>query len=70
LHAHGIPAVKRSRMYLAGHDINATVGGRTLRLEVKSRATGLKTIYGWLGDNDALIIKADRCDPLVSAAWR
>ena len=52
-------------MYLAGHDVNATVGGRPLRLEVKSRATGLEAIYSWLGDNDALIIKADRSDPLV-----
>jgi hypothetical protein len=62
---HGIPARKRSGMYIAGHDIDAVVRGRSLRVEVKARATGFGTIYSWLGDNDALIVKADRRDPLV-----
>lgn len=28
-------------------------------LEVKCRATGFKQLYDWMGDNDALVIKAD-----------
>lgn len=36
------------------------------RLEVKCRAKGFKQIYDWLGDeNYALIVKADRAEPLI-----
>lgn len=34
-------------------------------LEVKCRASGFKQIYDWMGDNDALVIKADRQRELV-----
>ena len=34
-------------------------------LEIKCRATGFKQIYDWLGDNDALVIKADNKPELV-----
>jgi Holliday junction resolvase len=40
LQRHGIPARKISRMYQSGHDIDAVVRCRTLRVEVKSRAQG------------------------------
>ena len=60
-----IPARKRSGMYIAGHDIDAVVRGRSLRVEVKSRATGFGTIHSWLADRDVLIVKADRKPPLV-----
>ena len=33
--------------------------------EAKSRANGLIKLYQWLGENDLLIVKQDRCDPLV-----
>lgn len=36
-----------------------------LRLEVKARAAGFKELYKWLGDNDGLVLKADRKPPLV-----
>jgi len=36
-----------------------------LKLECKIRANGFKEIYGWLADNDALIIRADRQRPLA-----
>jgi hypothetical protein len=62
---HGIPARKRSGMYIAGHDLDVQIRGRTLRAEVKSRATGFGTIYSWLADRDVLIVKADRREPLV-----
>lgn len=36
------------------------------RIEVKCRAKGCKQVYDWLGDdNYALIIKADRKEPLL-----
>ena len=34
-------------------------------LEIKCRASGFKQIYEWLGDNDALVIKADNKRELV-----
>ena len=37
------------------------------RVEVKARkdGTGFKLLYRWLGDNDILVCKQDRTDPLV-----
>jgi Holliday junction resolvase len=34
-------------------------------LEIKCRANGFKQIYDWMGDNDALVIKADNKPELV-----
>ena len=39
--------------------------GDSWTLEVKCRATGFKQRYDWLGDNDALVIKADNKPELV-----
>ena len=64
LNHHVIPARKRSGMYTPGHDIDAVVRGRTLRVEVKARAQGFGTIYNWLNNRDVLIVKADRQEPL------
>jgi Holliday junction resolvase len=36
-----------------------------MKFEVKARKDGFKQIYQWLGDNDGLIIKADRKEALV-----
>jgi len=36
-----------------------------LTLECKSRASGFKFLYENLADNDALVVKADRQEPLV-----
>jgi hypothetical protein len=58
--AAGIPATKRSGMYIAGHDIDATVAGRRLRIEVKSRAEGFRELHSWLSGADCLVLKADR----------
>ena len=63
LNRHGIPATKRSGMYIAGHDLDVVVRGRPLRVEVKSREV-LARSYNWLGDRDVLIVKADRREPL------
>ena len=56
LNHHGIPARKISRMYQSGHDLDAVVRGRPLRVEVKSRAQGFGRIYNWLDDRDVLIV--------------
>ena len=47
-------------MYQSGHDIDAVVRCRTLRVELRSRAQGFGRIYNWLNDRDVLIVKADR----------
>ena len=39
--------------------------GRELCLEVKARADGFRELYSWLNQRDALIVKADRQEPLV-----
>lgn len=38
---------------------------QTMTVEVKHRADGFKQIYNWLGDNDALVIGADRQPQLL-----
>jgi hypothetical protein len=58
--AAGIPAKRRSGMYVRGHDIDIEVGGRMLKAEMKSRATGFTQIYRMLDGTDVLLIKADR----------
>lgn len=45
-------------------DVSVTLAGRELCVEVKSRKD-FKTLYGWLENRDALILKADRKDPLL-----
>ena len=45
-------------------DICVKIAGRELTLECKSRAD-FKTLYSWLENRDALILKADRKAPLL-----
>jgi hypothetical protein len=35
------------------------------QVEAKVRASGFKTLYKWKGENDALIVSADRAAPLL-----
>ncbi len=46
-------------------DVSVPVMGDDWRVEVKVRAHGFAQLYGWLGDNQALVIRADRRRPLV-----
>jgi hypothetical protein len=46
-------------------DIVLPLMGRDLRVEVKARADGFRELYSWLDGRDALIVKADRQEPLV-----
>ena len=45
-------------------DVSVRLAGRELTLECKSRAD-FKTLHSWLTDRDALILKADRKEPLA-----
>jgi hypothetical protein len=46
-------------------DVSVPINGADRRLEVKVRADGFRELYGWLADNYALVIKADRKESLV-----
>ncbi len=51
-------------------DLTVPVIGRDLCVEAKSRADGFRELYGWLEDRDALVVKADRREPLVIVPLR
>jgi Holliday junction resolvase len=46
-------------------DLTVPVLARDLRIEAKARANGFRELYTWLEGRDALIVKADRREPLV-----
>ena len=70
LQQHGIAA---ERIPLSGAvkggsyegDIRCPVRGVDRKLEAKRRARAFMTLYGWMGDNYALVVRDDRCQPLV-----
>jgi len=71
----GIHAVKRSGMYIDGHDIDIYTRGpdeAPLVTECKARKSnaGFKFITDSLGENDALFVVIDRQEPLVVLPWR
>jgi Holliday junction resolvase len=66
LQAEGFAAEKLSRMYRPGPDLSVPLLGRDLAVEVKIRSDGFRELYRWLdGGADLLIVRADRCEPLV-----
>lgn len=67
--AERIPLSGASGGSFAG-DITVPVMGRNWTIEAKARSHGFAQIYEWLGDNDALIVKADRKEPLVVLSLR
>ncbi len=46
-------------------DVEVRLKDGNLKLESKVRARGFTRLYKWLEFNDALIVKGDRCDPLI-----
>jgi Holliday junction resolvase len=69
LQEHGFAA---ERIPLSGSAGGSFAGDVTIPLvgvdricEVKARAAGFSQIYKWLGENDLLIVKADRAEPIV-----
>lgn len=69
LDAHRVPLSGAVAGYKG--DLRIGVRGVTLSAEVKGRATGggFVTLEKWLGDNDLLLLKRDRTDPLVVLPW-
>lgn len=68
--AHGLDASYRVPLSGGGSIKGDIVVGKTdskerWTIEVKCRANGFKQIYDWMGDNDALIIKADNKKEMV-----
>lgn len=66
---HGVAAERVPLSGAAGGsytgDVTIPVFGKDVKLECKRRAAGFKTIYGWMGDNYALVVRDDRCPPLA-----
>jgi Holliday junction resolvase len=46
-------------------DISVPLLGLDRTVEVKARAHGFQQLYAWLEARDLLIVRADRCEPLV-----
>ena len=46
-------------------DVSVPVLGDDWTIESKVRANGFRELYGWLADNHALVVRADRREPLV-----
>jgi Holliday junction resolvase len=74
LQDHGFAA---ERMPLSGSvggrfcgDLSVPLLGVDRCVEVKCRANGFRELYAWLVDRDLLIIRADRCEPLVIVPLR
>jgi hypothetical protein len=64
LKAAGLPA---KRVPLSGamaeYKGDVMMGGYVI--ECKRRKAGFRTLYGWLGDNDFLVFRDDKCEPLI-----
>ena len=65
LQERGFAAEKASRSGYGGHDISIPLLGVNRHVEVKVRADGFRELYKWLDARDFLIVRADRCEPLV-----
>ena len=48
-----------------GGDVSVPLLGADRRVEVKIRADGFRELYNWLTGADLLVVRADRCEPLV-----
>jgi hypothetical protein len=48
-----------------GGDVSIPLLGADRRVEVKCRNHGFRQLYDWLAGHDFLIVRADRCEPLV-----
>lgn len=47
-------------------DVIVNFGPQPHKIECKRRKAGFKTLYGWLGDNDFLVFRDDKCEPLIA----
>ena len=62
LHAEKIPLSGAAGGSFSG---DLLVGGRKVEVKARKDGTGFKLLYRWLGDNDFLVCKQDRTEPLV-----
>jgi hypothetical protein len=46
-------------------DVTLRIGDVTYTIECKRRKAGFRTLYGWLGNNDFLVFRDDKCEPLL-----
>jgi Holliday junction resolvase len=46
-------------------DVIVCLNGKDHIIECKRRKAGFKTLYGWLGKNDFLAFRDDKCEPLI-----
>lgn len=46
-------------------DVLVKIGSRLLKFECKCLANGFKFLYSKIGDNDALLLRADRQEALI-----
>ena len=70
--AAGIPAERVPLSGAAGGSFSGDLLiGNTLIAEVKARkeGAGFKTLEGWLGDNDLLILKRNNQSPMAVVPW-
>jgi len=65
LQAAGLDARKISGMYVPGPDVSCPVLGHDRKLECKRRARAFGTLYGFLNGSYAVVIRDDRCEPMV-----
>ena len=74
IHAERIPLSGAARFRGAGHDVDVYAFGVDecpLTFEVKGRkdGDGFRMLERWLGDNDGLLLRRNRAEPLVVLPW-
>lgn len=62
--AHRVPLSGAAGGIYSG-DVHAEIGGRSRKIECKSRGRAWKDLYDYLDGNWALIVKRDHAEPLV-----
>jgi len=61
--AHRVPLSGAVPLYPG--DVKFVCQGEETTAECKRRASGFKTLYGWLGQNRVLFVRDDHCEALV-----
>ena len=75
IHSERVPLSGASRYQGNGADVDIYAFGKEeppIVAEVKARrsGSGFKTLETWLGDNDAIFLRRDHSEPIVTLPWR
>jgi Holliday junction resolvase len=75
IHSERVPLSGASRYQGNGADVDLYIFGRDeppVVAEVKARrsGSGFKTLETWLGNNDAIFLRRDHSEPIVTLPWR